>query len=72
MSKDDAVTCEGTVVKMERGAFQIQVDNTQHLVLCKLAGKMRKNFIKVTIGDKVTIEMSPYDLSKGRITYRAR
>ena len=72
MSKDDAITAEGTIVKMERGAFQIRVDNTEHLVLCKLAGKMRKNFIKCTLGDKVTIEMSPYDLSKGRIVYRSR
>lgn len=72
MGKEEAIKTEGTVVEMVKGAFKVKVKDTEHLVHCTLAGKMRKHWIKVTLGDKVTIEMSPYDLERGRIVYRER
>jgi translation initiation factor IF-1 len=72
MGKEDAITAEGKVIEMVRGAFRVQLDNTHHIVHCTLAGKMRKNWIKVTLGDAVTVEMSPYDLARGRIVFRSR
>ena len=70
MSKEDSIEVTGTVVeKFPAGQFSVQLD-ADKLVLAHLAGKLRRNRIRVLAGDRVTIEMSPYDLTKGRITYR--
>lgn len=68
--KKDALELEGTVVEALRGRFRIQIENSDHIVLAQLAGKLRKNFIKVIPGDKVRVEVSAYDVTRGRITYR--
>jgi translation initiation factor IF-1 len=66
------IAVEGTVIdSLPNATFKVQVTEG-HQILAHLSGKMRKNFIKVLPGDKVTIELSPYDLTKGRITYRHR
>jgi len=71
MSKDDCIEVTGTVVeKFPAGQFSVQLDVDERLVLAHLAGKLRRNRIRVLAGDRVTLEMSPYDLTKGRITYR--
>ena len=72
MAKDDdkAIEVTGTVTKvLPATMYKVQLDNG-HEVLAHISGKMRKFFIKIAIGDKVTVEISPYDLGKGRITYR--
>jgi translation initiation factor IF-1 len=68
--KEEPLELEGTVVEAVKGGFQVQVENMSNTVLCRLGGKLRKHFIRVVPGDKVTIEVSPYDLTKGRITFR--
>jgi len=70
--KEQAIEATGLVVEEVRGAFRVKLDNSDHVVLCRLAGKMRKFRIRVVPGDKVRVEMSPYDLSRGRITFRER
>ena len=70
--KEEAIEATGVVVEEVRGAFRIKLDNSDHVVLCRLAGKMRKFRIRVVPGDKVRVEMSPYDLSRGRVTFRER
>jgi translation initiation factor IF-1 len=66
------IAVEGTVIdSLPNATFKVQVAEG-HQILAHLSGKMRKNFIKVLPGDRVTIELSPYDLNKGRITYRHR
>ena len=73
MSKKDAIEFEGTVVeKLPNAMFLVELLENKHQVLCHLSGKLRVNFIKILPGDRVTIEMSPYDLSKGRIVWRAK
>ena len=69
-SPKDGMELDGTVVEALRGRFRIQLDNSEHVVLAQLAGKLRKNFIRVIPGDRVRVEVSPYDLTRGRITYR--
>ncbi|MBR5338253.1 MAG: translation initiation factor IF-1 [Lachnospiraceae bacterium] len=70
MSKADVIEVEGTVIeKLPNAMFQVQLDNG-HTVLAHISGKLRMNFIRILPGDKVTIELSPYDLSKGRIIWR--
>ena len=70
MSKNDVIEVEGTVVeKLPNAMFLVELDNG-HRVLSHISGKLRMNFIKILPGDKVTIEMSPYDLTKGRIIWR--
>ena len=70
MAKDDSIEVIGTVVKvLPATMYRVKLDNG-HEILAHISGKMRKFFIKITTGDKVTIEMSPYDLEKGRIIYR--
>lgn len=72
MAKEDAITVEGTVVEpLKNAMFRVKLENG-HKVLAHVSGKMRKYFIRILPGDKVTVELSPYDLSRGRITYRAR
>ncbi len=69
---EEAIEVEGTVTEALPGTqFKVELDNG-HEVLAYLSGKMRKYYIRVLLGDRVTIEMSPYDLSRGRITYRHR
>ena len=68
MSKTDVIEIEGVVVeKLPNAMFKVELENG-HIVLAHISGKLRMNFIKILPGDKVTLEMSPYDLSKGRIT----
>jgi len=68
--KEDAIEVEGTVVEAFPNArFQVELPNG-HKVLAHVSGKIRRHFIRILPGDKVTVELSPYDLSRGRITYR--
>ena len=70
MSKEDVLEIEGIVVeKLPNAMFKVELENG-HQVLAHISGKLRKNFIRILPGDKVTMEMSPYDLTKGRITWR--
>ena len=70
MSKADVIEIEGVVVeKLPNAMFKVELENG-HVVLAHISGKLRMNFIKILPGDKVTLEMSPYDLSKGRIIWR--
>ena len=70
MSKADVIEIEGVVVeKLPNAMFKVELENG-HIVLAHISGKLRVNFIKILPGDKVTLEMSPYDLSKGRIIWR--
>ena len=70
MSKEDVIEIEGIVVeKLPNAMFKVELENG-HQVLAHISGKLRKNFIRILLGDKVTMEMSPYDLTKGRITWR--
>ena len=70
MSKADVVEIEGTVIeKLPNAMFQVELENG-HKVLAHISGKLRMNFIKIVPGDKVTLELSPYDLTKGRIIWR--
>ncbi len=72
MSKDDVIEVEGRVVEaLPNATFQVELENG-HRILAHISGKLRMNFIKILVGDKVTVEMSPYDLSKGRITWRSK
>lgn len=68
--KDDVIRVEGVVVKvLPATMYNVRLENG-HEILAHISGKMRKNFIKITNGDRVSVEISPYDLTKGRITYR--
>ena len=70
MSKADVIEIEGVVVeKLPNAMFKVELENG-HVVLAHISGKLRMNFIKILPGDKVTLEMSQYDLSKGRIVWR--
>ncbi|MBI2950627.1 translation initiation factor IF-1 [bacterium] len=70
MPKEDVIQVEGTVIEsLPNATFRVAIEN-KHQVLAHISGKMRMNFIKILPGDKVTVELSPYDLTKGRITYR--
>ena len=70
MSKTDVIEIEGVVVeKLPNAMFKVELENG-HIVLAHISGKLRMNFIKILPGDKVTLVMSPYDLSKGRIVWR--
>lgn len=70
MSKADVIEIEGTVVeKLPNAMFKVELENG-HIILAHVSGKIRMNYIRILPGDKVTVEMSPYDLTKGRITYR--
>ena len=72
MSKEDVIEAEGRVVEvMPNATFKVQMANG-HIVIAYLSGKLRMNYIRILEGDKVTIEMSPYDLTKGRITWRSK
>lgn len=70
MTKKDVIEVMGTVVEVQPNAmFKVKLEN-DHIVLAHISGKIRMNFIKILAGDKVRVELSPYDLSRGRITWR--
>ncbi len=72
MPKDDAIEAQGVVLEpLPNAMFRVELENG-HKVLAHISGKMRMHFIKILAGDKVTVELSPYDLSRGRIVYRAK
>jgi len=72
MAKDDAIEVEGTVIEpLPNAMFRVGLENG-HKVLAHISGKMRMNFIRILPGDRVTVELSPYDLTRGRITYRKK
>ncbi len=71
-SKEEAIELTGTVTEEVRGAFRVKLDDADHVILCRLAGKMRKFRIRVVPGDRVTVEVSPYDMTHGRIIFRER
>ena len=70
MSKQDVIEVEGTILEaLPNAMFQVKLAN-DHVILAHISGKIRMNFIKILPGDKVTVELTPYDLNRGRITYR--
>ncbi|MGN0467442.1 MAG: translation initiation factor IF-1 [Acutalibacteraceae bacterium] len=72
MSKQDMIEVDGTVVEaLPNATFQVELENG-HKILAHISGKLRMNYIRILPGDKVKVEMSPYDLSKGRITWRSK
>ena len=72
MAKEEAIEVEGRVIEpLPNAMFRVELDNG-HKVLAHISGKMRMHFIKILPGDKVTVELSPYDLTRGRITYRTK
>lgn len=72
MSKEDVIEVEGTVIEaMPNAMFKVEIQGG-HQLLAHISGKLRMNYIRILPGDKVTLEMSPYDLTKGRITWRSK
>ena len=72
MSKEDVIEVEGTVIEtLPNTNFKVELENG-HQILAHISGKLRQNYIKILPGDKVRVELSPYDLSRGRITWRAK
>lgn len=72
MAKEESIEVEGTVIEpLPNARFKVELENG-HTVLAHISGKMRMHFIRILPGDKVKLEISPYDLSKGRITYRSK
>ena len=72
MAKEEGIEMEGTIVDtLPNTLFRVKLDNG-HIITAHISGKMRKNYIRILTGDKVKIEMTPYDLSKGRITFRQK
>ncbi len=72
MAKEEAIEVEGSVVEpLPNAMFRVKLDNG-HVVLAHISGKMRKYYIRILPGDRVTVELSPYDLTRGRITYREK
>lgn len=72
MPKEDQIEMEGTVVDtLPNTMFRVQLENG-HVVIAHISGKMRKNYIRILKGDKVTVQLTPYDLTKGRISFRSR
>ncbi|HMV45295.1 MAG TPA: translation initiation factor IF-1 [Leptospiraceae bacterium] len=72
MPKEEAITVDGTVMEpLPNAMFRVELENG-HKILAHISGKMRMHYIRILPGDKVTVELSPYDLTKGRITYRKK
>ncbi|NJD05961.1 MAG: translation initiation factor IF-1 [Methylococcaceae bacterium] len=72
MSKEDQIEMEGKVIEtLPNTTFRVELDNG-HVVIAHISGKMRKHYIRILTGDRVKVEMTPYDLTKGRITFRQR
>ena len=72
MAKEDAIEMEGTIIEnLPNTHFRVQLDNG-HVVIAHISGRMRKNYIRILMGDRVTVQLTPYDLTKGRIIFRNR
>ena len=72
MAKEDNIEMQGTIIEtLPNTTFRVELENG-HVVTAHISGKMRKNYIRILTGDTVTVQLTPYDLSKGRIVYRAR
>jgi len=72
MAKEDNIEMDGTIIEtLPNTMFRVQLENG-HIVTAHISGRMRKHYIRILTGDKVTVQLTPYDLTKGRITYRAR
>jgi translation initiation factor IF-1 len=72
MPKEDSIQMEGKVIEtLPNTTFRVELDNG-HVVLAHISGRMRKHYIRILTGDRVTVELTPYDLTKGRITYRGK
>jgi translation initiation factor IF-1 len=72
MAKDDQIEMDGTVMEsLPNTMFRVQLENG-HIITAHISGRMRKNYIRILTGDKVKVEMTPYDLTKGRITFRSK
>ena len=72
MAKEDNIELEGLVIEtLPNTTFKVKLEN-DHVITAHISGRMRKNYIRILNGDSVTVEMSPYDLSKGRITFRSK
>ncbi|MCK5718706.1 MAG: translation initiation factor IF-1 [Thiomargarita sp.] len=72
MAKEESIEMDGIVTEtLPNTMFRVKLEN-EHIVTAHISGKMRKHYIRILTGDKVTVQLTPYDLSKGRITYRAR
>lgn len=72
MAKEESIEMEGTVLEtLPNTMFRVELDNG-HIVTAHISGKMRKHYIRILTGDRVTVQLTPYDLTKGRICYRAR
>jgi translation initiation factor IF-1 len=72
LAKEESIEMEGTIIEtLPNTTFKVELENG-HVVTAHISGKMRKHYIRILTGDKVTVQLTPYDLSKGRITYRAR
>ena len=72
MSKEDSIEMQGTILEtLPNSMFRVELENG-HVVIAHISGKMRKNYIRILTGDKVTVQLTPYDLSKGRIVFRSR
>ena len=72
MAKEESIEMQGTILEtLPNTMFRVQLDNG-HIVMAHISGKMRKNYIRILTGHKVTVQITPYDLTKGRITFRAR
>ncbi len=72
MSKEDSIEMQGTILEtLPNTMFRVELENG-HVVIAHSSGKMRKNYIRILTGDKVTVQLTPYDLSKGRIVFRSR
>ena len=72
MAKEESIEMQGTVLEtLPNTTFKVELENG-HIVMAHISGTMRKNYIRILTGDKVTVQITPYDLTKGRITFRAR
>ncbi|GAA7505002.1 translation initiation factor IF-1 [Helicobacter pylori] len=70
MAKDDVIEVDGKVIEaLPNATFKVELDN-KHVVLCRISGKMRMHYIRIALGDRVKLELTPYSLDKGRITFR--
>ncbi|ADU80561.1 translation initiation factor IF-1 [Helicobacter pylori] len=70
MARDDVIEVDGKVIEaLPNATFKVELDN-KHVVLCRISGKMRMHYIKIALGDRVKLELTPYSLDKGRITFR--
>jgi len=72
LAKEEHIEMEGVITEtLPNSTFRVKLDNG-HIIMCHISGKMRKNYIRILTGDRVKVELTPYDLTKGRITFRAR